>query len=120
MRPKSNGGSVSAIQSPTCAAGFFLRASGGQDLRRVVLDLVDDEQKSRKAHLAGLRVDLGAHLGLLAVARAGRLLHSVLHRFQHDLAIDVLFAGNGVGDLQKLELVGGNRHGGLLVSVRAA
>ena len=27
IRPKSKGGKVSAIQSPTCAAGFFLRAS---------------------------------------------------------------------------------------------
>src|SRR6202035_2197901 len=50
--------------------------------------------------------DLGAHLGLAAVARSRRLGDRVLHGAEHDLAIDGFFARDCVGDLQKFEFVG--------------
>ena len=79
-------------------------------MRGVVLDLVDDEQQARKTDLAGLRVDLGAHFGFLAIARAGRLLHRVLHRGEDDLPVDRLLARDRVGDLQEFEPVGADGH----------
>ena len=82
-----------------------------RDLDRVVLDLVDDQQQAREADLAGLRIDLGADLGLLAVARARRLLDRVLHRGEHDLPVDRFLARDRVGDLQKFEPVGADGHG---------
>ena len=53
-------------------------------LGRVVLDLVDDEKQPREPDFAGFRVDLGADLGFLAVARTRGLLHRVFHRREHD------------------------------------
>ena len=89
---------------------IFLARLVQRNLRRVVFDLVDDQQQARKPDLAGLRIDLGAHLGLLTVARARRLLHRVFHRGQDDLPVDRLFARDGVGDLQKFKPVGANGH----------
>ena len=80
------------------------------DVDRVVLDLVDDEQEARQPHLAGLGIDLGAHLGLAAVARAGRLLDGVLHGGDDDAAIDRFLARDRVGDLQQFEPVGADGH----------
>ena len=77
---------------------------------RVIFDLVDDEKKAREADLARLRIDLGAHLGFLAVARARRLLDGVLHRGQDDLPVDRFLARDRVGDLQKFEPVGADGH----------
>ena len=91
-------------------ARVLLLRVGQRDLRRVVLDLVDDQQQPREADLAGLRVDLGAHFRLLAVARARRLLHRVLHRGEHDGAVDRFLARDRVDDLQKLEPVGADGH----------
>ena len=86
MRPKSKGGSVSAIASPTWAAGLRLRASESGISRDVVLDLVvHDEEMAGQAHLAGLRIDLGVNVGLRAVARARGLGDGVLHRGEDDL-----------------------------------
>ena len=89
---------------------------GERDLGRVVLDLIDDQQQAREADFAGLGVDLGAHFGLLTVARARRLLHRVLHRGEHDRSVDRLLARDGVDDLQELESVGANGHRLLLQS----
>ena len=57
-----------------------------------------------------LRVDLGADVGLGAVARARRLLDGVLHRRDHDHAVDRLLAGDRIGDLQELQPVGADGH----------
>src|SRR6202044_1627162 len=69
-----------------------------------------DQQQSRETDFAGLRVDVGANLGLLAIARTRRLLHRVLHRGEHDRTVDRFFASNRVDDLQKLKPVGANGH----------
>ena len=81
-----------------------------RDLGRVVLDLIDDQQQAREPHLAGLRIDLGADLGLAAVARARRLLDRILHGGDDDAAVDRLLAGDRVGDLQQFEPVGADGH----------
>ena len=91
-----------------------------RDLGRVVLDLIDHQQQTGEANLAGLRIDLGAHLGLLAVARARGLLHRVLHRGENDRTVDRLLARDGVDDLQEFESVGANGHWCLLHQARAA
>ena len=90
--------------------GIALAGVLERDLGRVVLDLVDHQQQARQPHLAGLRIDLGADLGLAAVARARRLLDRVLHRGDHDAAVDRLLAGDRVGDLQQFEPVGADGH----------
>ena len=46
------------------------------------------------------------HVGLAAVTRARRLRDRVLHRMDDDAAVDRFLARDGVGDLQKFELVG--------------
>src|SRR5581483_7756145 len=71
---------------------------------------LDDEQQPREPDLAGLRIDLGANLGLLPVARARRLLHRVLHRGEHDRAVDRLLARDRIDDLQKFEPIGADGH----------
>ena len=111
MRPKSKGGSVSAMASPTCGGRVAAPGVVERDLDRVVVDLVDHEQVARQAQLAGLRVDLGVDVRLGAVARAGGLRDRVLHRGDDDRAVDHLLAGDRVGDLQELEPVGADRHG---------
>ena len=93
---------------------------GERDLRRVVLDLVDDQQQPREPDFAGFRVDVGAHFGLLTIARARRLLHRVLHRGEHDRAVDRFLARDGVDDLQEFKSVGADGHRLLLRQARAA
>ena len=83
---------------------------GHRDLRRVIVHGVDDQHQARKAHLAGARIDFGAHLGLLAVTRARRLLQRVLHRGDDDRAIDRFLARDSVGDLQNLQSIGADGH----------
>ena len=110
MRPNSSGGSVSAMASPTCAAGLRRRASSRLIWLDVVLDLVDHQQVAREPQLAGLGVDLGVDVGLAAVARARRLGDRVLHGGDDDAAIDRLLARDRVGDLQQFEPVGADGH----------
>ena len=93
---------------------------GERHLRRFVLDLVDDEKQPREPDFAGFRIDLGADLGFLAVARTRGLLHRVFHRREHDRAVDRFFPRDRVDDLQQFESVGANGHCGLLHQARAA
>src|SRR5262245_17942542 len=81
-----------------------------RDVRRVVFDLVHDQQQAREPHLAGLWIDLGADLGLATVARARRLLDGILHGGNDDAAVDRLFARYRVGNLQQFEPVGADGH----------
>src|ERR1700680_3100523 len=76
------------------------------DLHRRIFDGFYHQHVARQMQLAALRIDLGAHFGLAAVARAGGLGDRVLHGAEHDLAIDSFFARDRVGDLQKFEFVG--------------
>jgi hypothetical protein len=48
----------------------------------------------------------GGRLGFAAVARARRLLDRVLHGGDDNAAVDRLFAGDRIGDLQQVEPVG--------------
>ena len=61
--------------------------------------------------LAGLGIDIDLDVVLGAVMGLGGALHRLFHRGQHDLLVDRLVAGDGVGDLQKFEPVGGNSAG---------
>ena len=110
MRPKSIGGSCSAMKSPTCASGLRARASLQRYLLGEVLDGLDDLHQALQLHLAGVGVDVGADVGLLAVAGARRLLDRVGHRRDDDLLVDRLLARDRIGDLQKLQPVGTDYH----------
>jgi hypothetical protein len=77
-------------------------------LVRGVLDVLDHQEMARQPQFAGLGIDLGMDVGLAAIAGAGRLGDRVLHGGDHDAAVDRLFAGHRVGDLQQLEPVGAN------------
>ena len=78
------------------------------DVDRRVFDGLDHQHVTRQMKLAALRVDLGTDFGLAAVAGAGGLGDGVFHGTEHDLAIDRLFAGDRLGDLQQFEFVGAN------------
>src|SRR5215471_10553135 len=110
IRPYSSGGSGSAIVSPICAAGCRRRIVEA-DLSRGIFHSIDDEHVARQMQLTAFRIDLRAHFSLAAVARARRLGDRILHGAEHDLAIDRLFTGDRLGDLQQFEFVGANgRH----------
>ncbi len=91
--------------------GVALAGFRERDLGRRVLDLLGYFEKTGKRDLAGLAVDLGADFVLGAVARAGRLLDRLFHRFEDDLLVDGFLSGDRVGDLQKLKSVGAHCHG---------
>ena len=92
--------------SPTWAPGLARCASASEIWFDGVLDLLDHQHVARQPQLALLGVDLGVNVGLAAVAGARRLGDGVLHRGDHDAAVDRLFAGDRVGDLQQFEFVG--------------
>jgi hypothetical protein len=81
-----------------------------RDLRAVVLGNLDHFQQALEADFAGLGIDVGADVGFRAVARAGGLLDGVGHRGQHDFAVDDLFAGHSICDLQKFKPVCAHCH----------
>ncbi len=80
------------------------------DVDRVVFDLICDKQQARQPHLASLRIDFGAHLGFAPITRAGRLLNGVLHSGDDDAAVDRLFSGDRIGDLQQFEPIRADDH----------
>ena len=71
-----------------------------RDLVGWILHRFHHQHVAGEPQIAGLRFDLGMHVGLSAVARARRLGDGVLHGGDDDAAIDRLFAGYRVGDLQ--------------------
>ncbi len=89
---------------------------GERDLRRLVLDRIGDLAEAHQADLAGLAVDLGADVVFEPVFRAPGLLHRLLHRLEHLVAVDALVARDGFGDLQEFGIgdAGHGRHGGAL------
>ncbi len=96
---------VAELGVDIAVAGEFKR-----DLRRIVLDLLDHFQEALQADFAGLRVDVGADVRFRAVTRTGSLLDRVGHGGEHDFAVDHLFTGNGICDLQELEPVSTDCH----------
>ncbi len=71
-----------------------------RDLRRGIFHCVHHLHVARQMKLAALRIDLGVNVGFAAVPGARRLGDRILHGAEHDLAVDRLFAGHRVGDLQ--------------------
>ncbi len=93
---------------------------GERDLRRLVLDRIGDLAEAHQADLAGLAVDLGADVVFEPVFRAPGLLHRLLHRLEHLVAVDALVARGGFSGLQKFGIgdAGHGRHGGALDQLR--
>ena len=106
------------MKSPTWAAGLRRAGVLERDVGRRILDLLDHLQQPLQLDLAGLRVDLGADVGLRAVARARRLLDGVLHRGDDDHAIDRLLARDRVGDLQEFQAICTDGHWSVSVPVQ--
>jgi hypothetical protein len=86
--------------------GVALLRLAQADLRRLVLHRLAHLEQAVQTDLAGLAVDLGADVVLLAVLGARRLLDRVLHRHQDHVPIDHLLPADRIGDLQELEPVG--------------
>src|SRR5690625_2823569 len=76
-------------------------------LREMILDLaiLDHFHGARHVDLARLAVDEGADVVIGTVTRARGLAERILHRLEHQLAVDEFLACDRIGDLQKLELV---------------
>ena len=86
-------------------------------LRLIILDTVifNHGPDARKTGAACLAVDLHPDVHLCPVARLRRAGERFLHRLDHQVGVDHLLAGNRLGGLQKLKLVGrGYRHVGTL------
>ena len=86
--------------SPTCAAGWCLRAPSSVIWLDGFSTALHHQHVAGEPQIAGLRLDLGMHVGFRAVARARRLGDGVFHGGDDDAAVDRLFAGHRVGDLQ--------------------
>ena len=69
-----------------------------RDLLEIVVNRFDHFDDAPQPHVAGLAIDLGADVVLGAVTGAGGALDCILHRFDHDLAINQLLACDGIGD----------------------
>ena len=111
MRPKSNRRQRLGDEVADLRGGVALRARPRARSGSASFSTCSTTSSRREqADLAGLRVDLGADVGLAAVARARRLLDRVLHRGDDDLPVDRLLARDRVGDLQKLEPVCADGH----------
>jgi hypothetical protein len=71
-----------------------------RDLVGRVLDGLHHQHVPGEPQIAGLRLDLGMHVGFRAVARTRRLGDGVFHGGDDDAAVNRLLAGHRVGDLQ--------------------
>ena len=91
---------------------------GERDLQRRILDLVAHLELAIEADVAGLAVDLGDDLMLLAVLAARRGLNRLLHRDDHVLDADALLLRHRLGDPDQLEPP--ETGGGLHAKVRHA
>ena len=73
-----------------------------RDLGGLVLDLFGDLQVTHQLDLAGLAVDIGADIVLLTVLSLTGVGDRLLHRLEHELALDPLLPGDGIGHLEEL------------------
>ena len=92
------------VDEKIAGLGIRLFRSGLLDskLGTLVLDLLDDFAIPRQKNVAGLAVYVNADVMLRAVFRASGFLDRLLHRLEHFLAIDALFARHRIGDGQHL------------------
>jgi len=81
-----------------------------RDLCLFVLHDLDRLRPAREAHVAGLFVDGGANILLGPVLGAAGFLDGLLHRLQHFVPLDRLFAGDSVGNQQQLGAGDGGFH----------
>jgi hypothetical protein len=93
----------SPIGAPGCSFSH-LQA----DLLEMVVHFLDHFDHAPQPDVAADRVDLGADVVLGAVAGAGAALHGILHRLDHDRAIDQLLARDRIGNGEQFGLVGRN------------
>src|SRR5690606_20209158 len=85
-----------------------------RNLARRLSDIFHHLHQALELYLARLRIDVGADVRLLTVARARRLLDRVGHGRKHDLLVDGLLTRDRVGDLQKFQSVCTHYHFRLL------
>ncbi len=78
-----------------------------------VFDRVDDLGPAGQADIAALAVDRRADVLFVPVFGAAGFLDGLFHRLQHFLAIDVLFARDGIGDQQQFGAGDSGVHGDL-------
>ena len=100
MRPYSSGGKRIGDGVAHLRGRMMLARTFERDLIGRVLDGLDHQHVAGETQIAGLRLDLGVHVGFRAVARARRLGDGVFHGGDDDAAVDRLLAGHRVGDLQ--------------------
>ncbi len=105
-RRQGFGNEITRLGGRIAALGIFK-----DDLGCIIVDGLDDFQQAGEMNLTRLGIDLGAHIGLQTVARAGRLLDGVFHRGENDFLVDGLLAGDRVGNLQQFQTIGANGHG---------
>ena len=87
-----------------------------RDLGFLVLHGFHGLGPSRQANVAGLAIDRGADVLLVAVLGAAGLLDGLLHRLEHFLAVDGFLPRDGIGDQQQFRTGNGGVHLDLLVS----
>jgi N utilization substance protein A len=90
--------------------GIALARIDETDLGLVVLHQLDHMQIARDMGFAGLGIDIDLDVVLAAVMGLGGALHRFFHGGEDHGFVDRLVAGDGVGDLQQFEPVGGNSH----------
>ena len=88
-----------------------------RDLGFLVLHNLHRLGPARQAHIAGLAVDRGADVLLVAVLGTASLLDGLLHRLEHFLALDGFLPRDGIGDQQQFGTGDRGIHDGLLVAL---
>ena len=99
-RGQGVGDGVAHLRRRIVAPGAVQSDLGGR-----VLHLVHHQQVAGQTQLAGLGVDVGVDVRLLAVARARGLGDGIFHGGNHDAAVDGLFPRDRIGDLQQFQPV---------------
>ena len=83
--------------------GVALLRLADRDLGGLVLDLLGDLEIAHQLDLAGLAVDIGADIVLLTVLPLAGVGDRLLHGLEHELTLDALLPGDGIGDLEQFE-----------------
>ncbi len=100
-----NGGNF--VDDLIADSGTFFMGAGiaNGHFDEMVLDLFDNGAHTGEGGFACFTVNRHADIKLGAVARFSGAREALFHRFNHQFGVDHLFAGYGLGCLQKLQLV---------------